>query len=194
MPRNLEIKARLAGLHEESRGLPRDSSLDSNPPLLRAARLVAARLATRAPVCEHQVDRYLQVAGPDGVERLKLRSIDGGPEVLIPYRRLETDGVRVSDYALLAPDDVRARALLAEQGEVLVTVEKRREVFLIDNVRVHLDEVEGLGTFLELEAMVDADHDEARCAESIAALLEAFGIGERDLLRASYAELLLARE
>jgi hypothetical protein len=51
------------------------------------------------------------------------------------------------------------------------------------------DEVDGLGTFLELEAVVDAVHDDARCREQVATLMTAFRIGVDDLVRASYADV-----
>ena len=62
---------------------------------------------------------------------------------------------------------------------------------LWDNVRLHFDDVEGLGTFLELEAVVDERHDDAVCRRQVATLMDALGLGEDDLIRASYAELLL---
>jgi predicted adenylyl cyclase CyaB len=75
----------------------------------------------------------------------------------------------------------------------LVVVCKRREVLLWDNVRIHLDQVDGLGTFLELEAVVDALHDETACRAQIDRLMDALRLSESDLIRASYAELLLER-
>ena len=78
-------------------------------------------------------------------------------------------------------------------GEPIVIVSKRREVFWIENVRVHLDSVDGLGDFLELEAVVDEQHDEATCRRQVDDLLVDLGIGPGDLIRASYSDLLLAR-
>ena len=74
----------------------------------------------------------------------------------------------------------------------LVVVRKRRELWLLDNVRIHLDTVDGLGSFLELEAVVDAAHDEARCRARVHELLPAFGVAEADCVRASYSDLLRA--
>jgi len=79
---------------------------------------------------------------------------------------------------------------LVPKTRPVVTVRKRREVLLLDNVRIHLDEVDGLSRFLELEAVVDAAHDEAACRRRLAEITAALGLREADFIRASYAELL----
>ena len=168
MPRNIEIKVRL-----------------NNPP---AARAIALRLGARAHAVERQTDRYYTL---DAGNRLKLRTIDGGRAELIEYRRPEVDGVRASDYTVTPVRDERAGLCLVPRGRPLVIVRKRREIMLWDNVRLHFDDVEGLGTFLELEAVVDERHDDAVCRRQVATLMDALGLGEDDLIRASYAELLL---
>ncbi len=170
MPRNLEVKARL--------------------PDLAAARATVARLGARPAGIEVQVDRYYEL---EGGWRVKLRSVRGRGAELIRYRRPETEAVRISDYEVTPVRDRAARRCLVPKGRPLVTVRKRREVHLLDNVRVHLDEVEELGTFLELEAVVDAAHDEAACSRRIGAITAALGLGEDAFIRASYAELLRAR-
>src|SRR5205085_6726329 len=121
MPRNIEIKARIADL--------------------AAARATAIRLGARPYVVEQQVDTYYAL---DGGRRVKVRRINGGRSELIDYRRPEASGVRASDYTITPlTEDAPA------PGPAVVVVRKRREVLLIDNVRVHLDQVDGLGTFLE---------------------------------------------
>ena len=170
MPRNVEVKARLA-----------------DP---AAARATVTRLGARPAGIEPQVDRYYEL---DGGWRVKLRSIPGRDAELIRYRRPETEAVRASDYEVTPVRDQAARRCLVPKGRPLVTVRKRREVLLLDNVRIHLDEVAGLGTFLELEAMVDDAHDDATCRRQVAAITAALGLGEDDFIRASYAELLRAR-
>jgi predicted adenylyl cyclase CyaB len=169
--RNIEVKARLA-----------------DP---QAARAVAAARATRTPWTEEQTDVYFRVDA-SGEERVKLRTSSRHGAQLIRYRRPEASGVRTSDYSLspLAPAEVALTAV--SLGAPILTVTKTREVFLVDNVRVHLDRVEGLGDFLELEAMVDPDHDDARCRVQVDELLQALGVSELDLVRASYSDLLAA--
>jgi predicted adenylyl cyclase CyaB len=140
---------------------------------------------------DDQIDRYYLVDAT-GRERLKLRRSRIAGAQLVRYTRPEIAGLRASDYEITAVRDAEARACLVPKGKPLVTVRKSREILLIDNVRIHLDTVEGLGKFVELEAVVDASHDEAACREDLRRLMSAFGLGEDDLVRASYSDLLLA--
>jgi adenylate cyclase class IV len=166
MARNVEIKAPLDDLD--------------------AARVVLAGLGARPAGTIEQVDRYYEL---DGGRRVKLRTVPGRPAELISYRRPEDTGVRGSDYEVTPVRD--GDTCTVPKTHPLVIVRKRRELHLIDNVRVHLDRVDGLGTFLELEAVIDAGHDEATCRRQVAAITSALGLGESSLIRASYAELLL---
>lgn len=167
MARNIELKARVADLA-----------------VVRSAALAAG---ARRHAVERQVDRYYTL---DGGRRVKLRTIDGGAAALIEYRRPEATGVRASDYTITPVRDADAGLCRVPQGRPLVEVRKRREILLWDNVRIHLDSVDDLGTFLELEAVVDVDHDDARCHGQIATLMAALALTDADLIRASYAELL----
>ena len=163
------MKARLAGLAD--------------------ARRAAEKLGARFEWIDEQVDRYYQV-GDDG--RVKLRTCGRAPAELIRYARPETSGVRASEYEVLPVRDPEAHACLVPKTPPIVVVRKTRELWLLENVRIHFDTVDGLGTFLEFEAVVDASHDEARCHAQVHALLPEFGIMERDCVRASYSDLLPA--
>ena len=167
MARNVEIKARVADL----------SSL----------REKALALGARPAGVLTQVDRYFEI---DGGRRVKLREIDGATCELIRYDRPESGGVRTSDYTVerLAAGDSALAAWRARPTTCVVA--KTRDLLLLENVRIHLDRVERLGTFLELEAVVDDVHDERACREKVDRLLDAFGIEPRALLRASYSDLL----
>lgn len=167
MARNIEIKARLA-------------DLDS-------ARTTALELGASPHAVEEQADRYYTV---DGARRVKLRTVASGRAEIIEYRRSELAGVRASDYTVTPVRDAAAGFCLVPKGTPLVVVRKRREVLLWENVRIHLDEVDRLGTFVELEAVVDDRHDDAACRAQVATLLAALGLTDADLIRASYAELL----
>ena len=169
MARNVEVKARLHRLD--------------------VAREDAERLGARFMWRDEQVDRYYEVGD---ARRVKLRTCGRAPAELIRYARPETAGVRASEYEVVPVRDEEAQACLVPKTRPLVVVRKQRELWLLDNVRIHLDVVDGLGTFLELEAVVDAAHDEARCRAQVHALLPAFGIGETDCVRASYSDLLRA--
>ena len=167
MARNIEIKARVADLE--------------------AARAIVLRLGAVPHADEQQTDRYYAL---DGARRVKLRSIAGGRAELIEYHRAEAAGVRASDYTVTPVRDEAAGLCLVPKRRPLVVVRKRRQVLLWDNVRIHLDRVDGLGTFLELEAVVDDGHDDVRCRAQVATLMNALALRDADLIRASYAELL----
>lgn len=167
MARNVEIKVRVADL--------------------AAAGAVVRGLGARSQGVVEQVDRYYEV---DVQRRVKLRTVAGRAAELITYTRPEIDGVRVSTYEVTP---VRDGACLVPKGRPKVLVRKRREILLLDNVRVHLDDVDHLGTFLELEAVVDATHDEAACRRQVDELTAALGLRHEQLLRESYADLLLGR-
>ncbi len=167
MPSNVEIKAACANL-----AIARQRAIDAG--------------AVVQPTLE-QTDRYFEL---DGRRRVKLRTFGGGGAELIEYERPEEEGVRVSHYQVMPVRDDGVCAV--PKGPPLVVVRKRRQVLLLENVRIHLDEVEGLGTFLELEAVVDAVHDEGRCRGQVDELLDLLGIAPDHLIRASYSELLLA--
>jgi len=103
---------------------------------------------------------------------------------------------RLSAYTLgatgLATALIDSRPLLRRALGVAVVVDKRRDIYFLDNVKVHLDEVEGLGTFVEIEAI---DLEGTRPLEELRAqcdeLMQAFGVREADLLALSYSDLLL---
>ena len=88
--------------------------------------------------------------------RLKLREEEPGEAHLIAYSRPDAAEVRVSSYRVVpVADPAGMRAALGETNGVDVVVEKRRRLLLWETVRIHLDEVEGLGSFLELEAVAE---------------------------------------
>jgi len=157
-------------------------------PDLAGARERAHRLATRVVGVDRQVDTYFVV--PNGRLKLRESSLSGGQ--LIPYLRPDRAAARRSDYRVLPVDDPAGlRELLAAILGVHRVVRKTREIVLVDNVRIHLDEVEDLGTFLELEAVFDGSPD-AEAAEhaKVARLLAELGVSEERLVATSYEALL----
>ena len=142
---------------------------------------------------DRQVDTYFRV--PRG--RLKLR--EGRLENhLIHYDRPDVPGPRRADVLLLeTPPGERTERLkevLTRALGVLVVVDKRREIYFIDNVKFHIDEVEHLGGFVEIEAQSAGDEvpEEtllAQCSEYLCL----FGIRREDLVAESYSDLLLRR-
>ena len=139
-----------------------------------------------------QIDTYF--AAPRG--RLKVR--EGSLEnALIAYERPDRPGQKPCDVTMteLDPEASRGvREILEAVMPVRVRVHKRREIFFIGNVKFHLDSVEGLGTYIEVEAQgregtPPRDVLEAQAAEWRARL----GIADADLEARSYSDLLEAR-
>lgn len=124
--------------------------------------------------------------------RLKLREEDGSA-VLIQYDRPDAAVARESRYRLTRvddPDDLRA-SLDAALG-TLVVVDKERHLLLWEGVRIHLDTVEGLGSFVELEGVAPPESDLGPEREKVAHLQRALGIGE--VLTDSYSDRLLGTD
>jgi adenylate cyclase class 2 len=164
--RNLELKACCSNLEDAAR---------------RAAEAGARREWTK-----RQTDTYFHT--PRG--RLKLREQDGRPAELIAYERADEAAVRASDYRIVTvPDPNALKSALAQVLGVRVVVSKRRTLYLWENVRIHLDEVDGLGSFVEFEAVISADGPESVSAERIERLQRAMQIDRERIIEISYAEL-----
>jgi predicted adenylyl cyclase CyaB len=165
--RNVEIKARVA-----------------DPAALRVR--VAAR-ATAPPAVLAQTDTFFRV--PRG--RLKLRERGDGSGELIFYERADVAGPRESRYARVACADPAALAgVLAGALGVRGVVRKRRQLFMIGRTRIHLDDVAGLGSFMEIEVVL-ADGEAAADGEREArALLAALEVPAAALVAPAYIDLL----
>jgi predicted adenylyl cyclase CyaB len=163
---NVELKARLASLE--------------------TAREIAGRLATGRLETEHQVDTYFRCQKG----RLKLREISGRRAELIWYSRPDQQTPKTCDYVIVPVEDAASvkRALTATLG-VRAVVDKHREIYLYHNVRIHLDRIAALGSFLEFEAVLGPDVDVQRGRDQLGWLRQQFGIRDDDLLTGSYADL-----
>lgn len=164
------------------------------------SRLAAVDPALPAPERMRQVDTYYRV--PHG--RLKLRRIDRvrmdgsidserGMAELIGYDRPEEQGSRWSAYRVARIDPLAAGDLddaLALTHEVLVRVAKRRDVVRFGATRVHLDQVDELGAFVELETVIgdQEEEDAVREHEAVIALLH---LDRFIPIAGSYSDLLL---
>jgi predicted adenylyl cyclase CyaB len=131
---------------------------------------------------------------PAGLGRLKLRDFGDGAGELIAYRRPDSTVARGSDYLLtnLTDPDALRRVLSFGLGEAGV-VSKRRQLYLWRHTRIHLDEVEGLGDFVELETVIveqteDAAHEELRH------VVDALGLRDEDRIARAYVDLLNDRD
>jgi homotetrameric cytidine deaminase len=125
--------------------------------------------------------------------RLKLREEEPGGAVLIQYDRPDGSKARESRYRLVpVPDPEATREALDAALGTLVVVSKDRHLFLWEGVRIHLDRVEGLGAFVELEGVAPPGSDLAAEREKVARLREALQIGE--VLPDSYSDRLLGAD
>jgi predicted adenylyl cyclase CyaB len=126
--------------------------------------------------------------------RLKLREIEGAAAELIQYARPDEPAARASDYVIASiPDPAPLREALARALGVRAVVAKRRTLFLWRRTRIHLDDVEGLGAFLELETVI-TDQSEADARAEIAEAAAALAIRDQDWLACSYVDLVEARK
>jgi adenylate cyclase class IV len=170
MARNVEIKARVADMD--------------------ALTARAAAIADSGPVEIPQDDTFF---GCDN-GRLKLRVFDNGHGELIFYRRPDAGGPKVSFYVLsptTAPDTLREALTLANGQEGRVV--KHRTLFLVGRTRVHLDRVQGLGDFMELEVVLGEDEsvdDGVREAHELMARLQ---VPVDCLVQGAYHDLLKGR-
>lgn len=139
---------------------------------------------------DHQVDTYFTVASG----RLKLR--EGNIEnALIHYEREDTAGAKSSHVLLYQhkPDKALKDILIKTLG-IKAVVDKRRRIYFIENVKFHFDTVDGLGTFIEVEAIdkegnIGKERLQAQCNE-YAAL---FGIAAEDYCSSSYSDMVLEK-
>ena len=124
--------------------------------------------------------------------RVKLREQTPGDDELIAYRRPDDDQARVSEYLRVAvPDAAALREALDTAYGTRVVVAKTRRLLLWEDVRIHLDEVEGLGSYMELEALVPQEADLEPAREKVARLRRELQIDDANLVASSYSDLLL---
>ena len=132
-----------------------------------------------------QTDTYVIV--PNG--RLKLRVTAGFQGELIFYRRDEDAPDRASDYEVSrTPEPAQLRELLVGALGVIATVKKRRTLLVLDGIRIHLDNVEDLGHFLEIEVPVTDDGD-VHARQRMDDLLTRLELTREQGIRASYLDL-----
>lgn len=167
MPRNVEIKARLEHWAAVSQKV--------------------AALATEGPVQIAQDDTFFRCDNG----RLKLRVFSDSEGELIFYRRNDRQGPKESFYVrspTSSPATLR-EALTLAHGEVGRVV-KARTLYRVGRTRVHLDRVQGLGDFLELEVVLDEQEALETGVREAHRLMDAFGIAPAHLVGGAYVDLL----
>jgi homotetrameric cytidine deaminase len=139
-----------------------------------------------------QRDTYF--SGARGRLKLREQETGGSPlwDELIEYSRTDSTDARTSTYRRVPVADVEPlrEALDAAYG-TLGTVAKRRRLLIWEGVRIHLDEVEGLGSYIELEAVAEAGSDLSAEHDKVERLRVELGIEDDNLIATSYSDLLL---
>jgi predicted adenylyl cyclase CyaB len=169
MARNVEIKAAVADFTRVTAAL--------------------ARLSAGPGESLLQEDTFFRCARG----RLKLRRFSATAGQLIYYERPDQAGPKTSEYTL-APtaEPERLRAVLAAAHGVLAVVRKQRTARMVGRTRVHLDEVEDLGRFVELEVVLQDGEPAERGVAEARDLMTTLGIEEDQLVSHAYVDLLLA--
>lgn len=140
---------------------------------------------------DHQTDTYFLV--PNG--RLKLR--EGNIEqALIFYQRSNVAGAKQSDVILYQHQASAAlKQLLTQSLGIKTIVDKKRRIYFIENVKFHFDTVEGLGTFVEVEAIdKDGNIGLEKLKEQCRHYQQLLGVNEEDFIAESYSDMLLAKK
>ena len=167
MPANVEIKARVRNFADLSM---RAESLSDTP-----LQVIP------------QEDTFFNT--PRG--RLKLRHLAPERGQLVYYERGDTAGPKRSDYLIAETSDPSAlKAALSAALGVRGVIRKKRSLYLIGQTRVHLDEVEGLGQFMELEVVLRPEQSDADGQAIADDLMVKLGVAQADLLEGAYMDLL----
>ncbi|HEY9527849.1 MAG TPA: class IV adenylate cyclase [Anaerolineales bacterium] len=167
MPFNIEIKARARNFDEIRR---------------RAERLSSIPVETIP-----QEDIFFN--SPQG--RLKLRILSAGSGQLIYYTRPDQEGPKRSDYHIShTSDPANLKRVLELAYGIRGVVRKTRYLYLVGQTRVHLDDVEGLGQFMELEVVMQEGQSDAEGQAIAESLMTSLGVERSDLLEGAYMDLL----
>jgi predicted adenylyl cyclase CyaB len=167
MPSNIEIKARVRDFNEIRR---RAEQLSDSP--------VEMIL---------QEDTFFNT--PQG--RLKLRVLSRDRGQLIYYTRPDQEGPKRSDYHIFhTTDPADLKQVLKLAYGIRGIVRKTRYLYLVGETRVHLDDVDGLGQFMELEVVMQEGQSDAQGQAIAEGLMRSLGVERSDLLEGAYMDLL----
>ena len=150
--------------------------------------ILREKSAQRAEL-DHQIDTYFKVNNG----RLKLR--EGNIEnYLVFYEREDKAGPKESNVRLLAnQSESPLKEMLSSSLGILVTVDKTREIYFIDNIKFHIDQVNVLGWFVEIEAIdKNGSIGKEKLYEQCRLYMDLFRIREEDLVEKSYGDLILS--
>lgn len=137
---------------------------------------------------DHQIDTYFNC--PNGRLKLRKGNIENS---LIFYNRTNQKGPKSSSVSLLKlhPEN-ELREILERAYGIKVEVDKKREIYFIENIKFHIDEVENLGSYVEIEAIDESGNiGERMLNNQCKRYMEKLNILESDLIDVSYSDLLL---
>lgn len=167
MPANIEIKARVQDFE--------------------SLRVIAERLSDTPCQVIPQEDTFFYCH--DG--RLKLRELGPDRGQLVYYQRQDTNGPKHSEYKIFETGNPAGlKTILAEAFGIRGVVIKQRYLYLCGQTRIHLDDVQGLGRFMELEVMLAPGQTDADGQAIARELMEKLGIGEMDLIDTAYMDMI----
>jgi predicted adenylyl cyclase CyaB len=167
MPNNVEIKARASDLQELERR--------------------AAELADSGPTILEQEDVFFE--SPEG--RLKLRIFPDGGGELIYYDRPDRRGPKKSDYSIFETDDAPGlREVLSRALAIRGSVRKKRRLYLAGQTRIHLDRVDDLGAFIELEVVLEPDQTQSDGTRIAERLMRDLAVDPERLVEGAYIDLI----
>ena len=170
MPSNIEIKARV-----------RDFD---------AIRRRAESVSDVPVVVIQQEDFFFNV--PQGRLKLRILALDRGQ--LIYYQRADQGGPKRSDYEISETNDPNnLRRVLELAYGIRGMVKKTRYLYLAGQTRIHLDDVEGLGQFMELEVVLRDGQGDAEGQATAEGLMASLGVERSDLLEGAYMDLIDGR-
>ncbi|MDX2148676.1 MAG: CYTH domain-containing protein [Planctomycetota bacterium] len=152
------------------------------------ARAIAKAVGATLIATVEQTDTYFRV--PSG--RLKKREAPGEPVEYIFYERKDMARPRLSHFQIYSEAEALTR-FGTEPLPVWVTVRKKREIHILGYVRIHIDQIEGLGNFLEFEALVSPSCTVPRCHEAIADLRQKLSPALGEVVTTSYSDLAASR-
>ncbi len=169
MRKNLEIKASIENIE--------------------SCEKIAKSIHARFDRVMKQTDTYFNVSHG----RLKLREIDDVQAELIYYSRNEEGNHRISDFQICpVQNPSHLREILALSLGIKIQVVKKRILYMYQTTRIHLDNIDNLGSFLEFEVPVDKNEQNAQ--ETLDFLVSLFGIKENEYIKESYSDLLLRKK
>ncbi|KAA3595959.1 MAG: class IV adenylate cyclase [Calditrichaeota bacterium] len=171
MPSNIEIKAKINNL--------------------KKLQILAEKISDTSCEIQYQKDIFYQ----SKKGRLKLRIINSEIGNLISYFRPDTKKAKQSNYKIFKTENPNSlQGILSESLEEIVTVKKKRLIYLVGQTRIHLDEVENLGNFMEIEVVLKPNQDSQEGHKIAKDLMEKLEIKSEDLISCAYADLILKKK